>query len=695
MIVENVTRELMIKSKDIEDQSSILTKEITVEEKLERSESIGYNPRHASIISSDNFANILQSVIPEYFKPKKFDASIEIKIAGIGISIFDTEGHENLYISFKGLIMSQTLEISTLTKKSCMISSTIIKIKHFQIDSMDQDPNLFPVILSPMIDQDKIAQQLTTKDENLEEEKKNNIKQNEDQKLENTGIYFFMFELELEKSSKIISSGKKISSMIKIENLEILLQKFEIKINQEVIKKLINLKDYSKAFDFNSNNEIPVDSEIFSHSPPVLPFDKSAVTRKIYFRFVKLGVMQMLITFKKSNSNEDNLIKTQLLFNLAKNLGGAFANLSRVPFNFKEILIINSFNTSVDFSKILGKNYTRQAIIQFYKIFGSIDVIGNPLALIDKLGTGVFEFFKEPATGLLGGPKAFAKGVEKGVKSLISGVIGGSFDSISKISGTLYNAVKNATGDQITEVASNENIGKNILVGIKEGALDVYKGITGIVSKPIRGGKERGTKGFFVGLFSGAAGLLTSPIKLVLKVGNIISSSIASTAFLLNKGKIQTFGRERFPRHIGAKKIIESYNNDFAQAQALLNSFEKYRKQRIIYFSEMNLEASDVVKIATNIIIVLTPESFLYVLNGELYKHLSIEDIKCIELHYYQKLYLLCIISQDNNFSIPSRTFSTLACIYNALGSFNTNIVQHHTFKFKRPKILYQEEKKL
>ncbi len=92
------------------------------------------------------------------------------------------------------------------------------------------------------------------------------------------------------------------------------------------------------------------------------------------------------------------------------------------------------------------RNYSRQGVLQFYKVIGSSDLLGNPLGLIDKLGTGVFEFFNEPRKGLLLGPKEFAQGLGKGVKSLLTNVVSGSFDSVSKITGSLYGIVKNVSG---------------------------------------------------------------------------------------------------------------------------------------------------------------------------------------------------------------------------------------------------------
>jgi hypothetical protein len=65
--------------------------------------------------------------------------------------------------------------------------------------------------------------------------------------------------------------------------------------------------------------------------------------------------------------------------------------------------------------KQITKNYTRQAIFQFYNLIGSSDIIGNPVGLVDKLGTGVYEFISEPTKGLLQGPDEFVGGIGKGV----------------------------------------------------------------------------------------------------------------------------------------------------------------------------------------------------------------------------------------------------------------------------------------
>ena len=81
-------------------------------------------------------------------------------------------------------------------------------------------------------------------------------------------------------------------------------------------------------------------------------------------------------------------------------------------------------------------------MLQFYKVLGSLDMIGNPIGFVDKVGTGFFEFFNEPRKGFLKGPVGFGEGLAKGVGSLISNVIGGSFDVVGKITGTFLNSTQ-------------------------------------------------------------------------------------------------------------------------------------------------------------------------------------------------------------------------------------------------------------
>jgi vacuolar protein sorting-associated protein 13A/C len=70
------------------------------------------------------------------------------------------------------------------------------------------------------------------------------------------------------------------------------------------------------------------------------------------------------------------------------NLGGSLMDISDTPLKFKQILIERMFMTTEQLVGKLAQSYFQQGIMQFYKILGSIDLIGNPVSFIDTVGKG-------------------------------------------------------------------------------------------------------------------------------------------------------------------------------------------------------------------------------------------------------------------------------------------------------------------
>lgn len=123
-------------------------------------------------------------------------------------------------------------------------------------------------------------------------------------------------------------------------------------------------------------------------------------------------------------------------------LGTSIANISDASLSYHEMIITSTFSSFANIMDILTKKYIRHSVLQLYRIIGSSDLIGNPIGLVDKLGSGVFEFFNEPRKGLLKGPAEFVGGMGAGVTSLVTNVVSGSFNSVSKITGSLYGIAK-------------------------------------------------------------------------------------------------------------------------------------------------------------------------------------------------------------------------------------------------------------
>ena len=65
----------------------------------------------------------------------------------------------------------------------------------------------------------------------------------------------------------------------------------------------------------------------------------------------------------------------------------------------------------------------RQGLRESYKILGCMDMLGNPIGLVNKVGTGFIEFFNEPRKGFAHGPIGVGEGIVKGVGSLVQNVV--------------------------------------------------------------------------------------------------------------------------------------------------------------------------------------------------------------------------------------------------------------------------------
>ncbi|KAF4647502.1 hypothetical protein FOZ61_004090, partial [Perkinsus olseni] len=89
--------------------------------------------------------------------------------------------------------------------------------------------------------------------------------------------------------------------------------------------------------------------------------------------------------------------------------------------------------------------YLREGMMQFLKIIGSIDVLGNPVTFLNRVGDRVVDLLRDSTdASSRGDSHSLTTSLGRGVKSIGAGVIGGLFDSLSRMTGGLH-----ATADAI------------------------------------------------------------------------------------------------------------------------------------------------------------------------------------------------------------------------------------------------------
>ena len=109
----------------------------------------------------------------------------------------------------------------------------------------------------------------------------------------------------------------------------------------------------------------------------------------------------------------------------------------------------------------------------------------------------------------------------------------------------------------------------------------------------------------------------------------------------------------------------------------------------MIYYSRIELKKNEYLILEDKtIILLLTPDSFLYIVDGELYHNIKISSIKIMEFHKIKDLYFLCFASNKKNFSVPGIEFSDLACFFNAIEPQNDKLPGPEGHGFEIPEFI-------
>ena len=82
-----------------------------------------------------------------------------------------------------------------------------------------------------------------------------------------------------------------------------------------------------------------------------------------------------------------------------------FPNISDAPLRLPGKSVKHQFETATDVVENIFKFYSTEALKQFYKIVGALDIVGNPTMLVSSLVTGIRDFILTPSTALMNSPR--------------------------------------------------------------------------------------------------------------------------------------------------------------------------------------------------------------------------------------------------------------------------------------------------
>nr|XP_006122541.1 vacuolar protein sorting-associated protein 13A isoform X2 [Pelodiscus sinensis] len=345
--------------------------------------------------------------------------------------------------------------------------------------------------------------------------------------------------------------------------------------------------------------------------------DRSQISLYEYFHIspIKLHLSLSLSTGGEDSNKEERqheLIPVQSVNLLLKSIGATLTDVQDVVFKLAFFELSYHFCTTQQLQSAVIKHYSKQAIKQMYVLILGLDVLGNPFGFIRDLSEGVEAFFYEPYQGAIQGPEEFVEGMALGLKALLGGAVGGLAGAASRITSAMAKGVAAITMDEDYQQKRREAMNKQP-TGIREGITRGGKGlvsgfvsgITGIVTKPIRGAQKEGAAGFFKGVGKGLVGAVARP------TGGIID--MASSTF---QGiKRATDSSEdvmslRPPRFFCEDGVIRPYRLRDGTGSQMLQKIENGRFAKLRYIAHAMVNNTDLLMITKSGVLFVTKGTF-------------------------------------------------------------------------------------
>ena len=324
----------------------------------------------------------------------------------------------------------------------------------------------------------------------------------------------------------------------------------------------------------------------------------------VHCDFLEVHPICVNITFAMTQAFDETAVDdpTKAFRAFAGILGVTIANIDSTPIKLNCLKLENVFSTQKQLMVGITDHYTRQVVLELYKILGSADLIGNPIGLVTNLATGVSDFFYEPAKAVFHNPLDLGEGLRKGTASLLSHSIHGSFNTVSKITGTFGKGMAALTMDdnylagrkksKRRATMQSDHLDRRVAAGVTSVGAGVFQGLSGLITTPIHEVQQHGgsaaTAGTALlrGVGKGIVGAVVKPTVGIADLAEEVSTGMRNTAEVFEIGetpmKPEQFTRFRPPRPAfstdddGGVEALKRYDRDLAFAFSLIDKEETY-----------------------------------------------------------------------------------------------------------------------
>ena len=278
-----------------------------------------------------------------------------------------------------------------------------------------------------------------------------------------------------------------------------------------------------------------------------------AEEKVIFVRHFQLHPIKLTLTAELGQADEKQSLDIASAF--------GWVDVDEAPIRLSGLQLDNLLGAQAHVSKVVSSHLKQSFLGQVYKIIGSVGILGNPVGLVNKLGSGITMFFYEPIQGIQQGPEHFAIGVAKGTTGLVSSTVEGVFMAPAAVAGAVAEGL-GALGAE-SHAAHGDKV-HTLLEGLQFAGEDLkhdlYKATTSIFVAPYHGAKEGGAVGFAKGLGEGVGQTAVGAASTVVDLTANLTAGLSHllSAPLSHDGA----ARLRLPRVVHRGGVVESLGLD-------------------------------------------------------------------------------------------------------------------------------------
>ncbi|KAF4132478.1 Vacuolar-sorting-associated 13 protein C-terminal [Phytophthora infestans] len=442
---------------------------------------------------------------------------IDVSVHGVGITLVDEQPQEILNITMETIRFDSKAESRRVT----------LMVHHVQFDDMTQH-SAYPVVFAPL-------------DSGFNSDKREGWLPGDGEKP------FFTLSCETLPQTGIVI----------VNDFDLQLGSMAVKLNLEYLIGLSNL-----VFQFiPGSDEATILQQGLEAKNSMLvlniPFPDGSVSAGMlmYFRRWHMSGYDFDLVFDSLQEGKGEGI-TAILGNTMGSIVGGIAHVTP-EFHFGEILYHNRFFNEYDLIYDVVLKIVHSVIGQWYKIVGSVEMLGDPVGL----ATDIVDGFALAARQLKRDVRGKSRRKGESAVTVVQTVFGVPLRSIGKVSNGLGDVVKKATYFESQEDQSEpRHIPEGFMQGGKVLGKSIAYGVTGFVKEPVRGAKSGGVKGFAKGIGRGTLQLVASPVVGTLGVVEKLAQSVSNTTHLMDEKHFEGTRRPARNLQTGSLKQLSDSN---------------------------------------------------------------------------------------------------------------------------------------